>query len=278
LTIYLTKNESSSSLSVDDDLTFYKGSALTDVTALDKSDFYTLKQCYLDSLVECLEDRLCNESTEVLSAFSLLEPQMSVSLDPSEKAKLFDLLERHYSKQIVKPSANLESRVLVDIRVLKKELTRLSPLFSGAYSSLRFDGLARMLLLRHKDDFPQACKLAEIGLSLPVSTASCERGFSLQNRIKVKSRTRLLPTNLEILMKLADGPDIKTFPVPKAVAHWYRMKKRRLARLYQPAKAGSNLVLHGSKESLESVDSQEEPEETKESELNLDDFMYMDDD
>jgi len=94
-----------------------------------------------------------------------------------------------------------------------------------------------MLLVRHQDDFPQACKLAEIGLSLPVSTASCERGFSLQNRIKIKSRTRLLPENLERLMKLAAGPEIESFPVSEAVSHWYSVRRRRLARLYQQSKS-----------------------------------------
>jgi len=121
---------------------------------------------------------------------------------------------------------------LVDIPALKKELVRQTPLFSGCYSDLKFDSLARMLLVRHQDDFPQACKLAEIGLSLPVSTASCERGFSLQNRIKIKSRTRLLPENLERLMKLAAGPEIESFPVSEAVSHWYSVRRRRLARLY----------------------------------------------
>ena len=85
---------------------------------------------------------------------------------------------------------------------------------SGCYSGLRFDGLARMLLIRHGGDYPQACRLAEIGLCMPVSTASCERGFSLKNRIKVKSRTSLLPANLE-RMKLASGPDIQSYPLGK---------------------------------------------------------------
>jgi hypothetical protein len=139
-----------------------------------------------------------------------------------------------------------------------------------------------MLLLRHKDDFPQACLLAEIGLSLPVSTASCERGFSLQNRIKVKSRTALLPENLEMLMKLSAGPDLKAFPVPKAVAHWYSIRRRRLGRLYQPAKRTCSLTknVNTSLGSL-NLDQPEvpEPQQTEESELNLDDdFMFGFDD
>jgi len=79
----------------------------------------------------------------------------------------------------------------------------------------------------------------EIGLCMPVSTASCERGSSLQNRIKLKSRTSLLPANLERLMKLASGPDIQSFPLG-AVTHWYMSRRRRLARLYQSSKSKYN--------------------------------------
>ena len=107
-------------------------------------------------------------------------------------------------------------RFFVDVPILK-ELIKLTPLMYGCYSGLRFDGVARMLLIRHKEEFPQACRLAEIGLCLPVSTASCKRGFSHQNRIKIKSRIRLLPENLDRLMKIASGPEINSFPLGDAV-------------------------------------------------------------
>ena len=100
----------------------------------------------------------------------------------------------------------------------------------------RLERVGRVVCIRHVDDYPQACRLAEIGLCLPVSTASCERGFSLQNRIKVKSRTSLLPDNLERLMKLASGPEMQSFPLGEAVTHWHSSRRRRLARLYQPSK------------------------------------------
>ena len=41
----------------------------------------------------------------------------------------------------------------------------------------------------HKDTFPNMLKLAAFALNLPVHTADCERGFSLQNNIKNSQRT-----------------------------------------------------------------------------------------
>jgi hypothetical protein len=37
-------------------------------------------------------------------------------------------------------------------------------------------------------------------------------------------------------MKLASGADIQSIPLEEAVTHWYRSRRRRLARLYQPSK------------------------------------------
>ena len=128
---------------------------------------------------------------------------MAVSITLEERARLCNLLHSHFkispAASISRPEEGLvvvAPSVFVDVPTLKKELVKLTPLMSGCYSGLRFDGLARMLLIRHVGDYPQACRLAEIGLCMPVSTASCEQGFSLQNRIKVKSRTSLLSANL----------------------------------------------------------------------------------
>jgi hypothetical protein len=49
----------------------------------------------------------------------------------------------------------------------------------------------------------------------------------------VKSRTRLLPENLEMLMKLAVAPVVEEFPLRSAVSNWYSARRRRLGRLYQ---------------------------------------------
>ena len=93
-----------------------------------------------------------------------------------------------------------------------------------------------MIMRRHFEEYPLTKKLCHISLCIPITSVPCERGFSLQNRIKVKSRTSLTPENLDMLMKLSVGPDIDSFPYEKAVRHWHREKRQRLVRLYTPSK------------------------------------------
>ena len=169
------------------DSSSYKGNALINSNDTSKQEFLELRDSYLDSLIDHLQERLCNDSTEVLDTFSLLEPNMAVSITLEERARLCNVLHAHFKIRPEERLVDVAPSVFVDVPALKKELVKLTPLMSGCYSGLRFDGLARMLLIRHGGDYPQACRLAEIGLCMPVSTASCERGFSLQNRIKVKS-------------------------------------------------------------------------------------------
>ena len=48
----------------------------------------------------------------------------------------------------------------------------------------------------HKHSFPNLLKLAAMALTLPIHTADCERGFSLQNNLKNCQRNRLLQERL----------------------------------------------------------------------------------
>ena len=60
------------------------------------------------------------------------------------------------------------------------------------------------------EQFSTFATLANIALIIPVSRASCERGFSCQNRIKTGLRNRLSKENLENLMKVAiEGPRLQ---------------------------------------------------------------------
>lgn len=73
-----------------------------------------------------------------------------------------------------------------------------------------------------KGRFPILGNLLSIVATIPVSTASCERGFSTMNVIKHKLRTRLLVKNLNDLMLISlNGPAIKDFDPAKSVDRWY---------------------------------------------------------
>ena len=47
--------------------------------------------------------------------------------------------------------------------------------------------------------YPSIAKVASIALTIPVSTASCERGFSTMNRIKTTLRNRLASDSMDKL-------------------------------------------------------------------------------
>ena len=67
--------------------------------------------------------------------------------------------------------------------------------------------------------FPELLKLAVLCLVTPLSTATCERGFTTQNRIKTKLRNRLQSKRLDILLRISEeGPNISDFNFEQSVA------------------------------------------------------------
>ena len=80
---------------------------------------------------------------------------------------------------------------------------------------------------QYSDEFPELLKLSQIALLIPVTTADCERGFSYQNNIKVKSRARLSSSNVDQLMKVyLNGEHYKSFDYKKALTRWMDKDRR----------------------------------------------------
>ncbi|KAH3851487.1 hypothetical protein DPMN_093969 [Dreissena polymorpha] len=104
----------------------------------------------------------------------------------------------------------------------------------ASYNMKDFKELTRVFLRCYKKEYPLISQLMNIALCIPMSSVVCECGLSLQNRINVKSRTALIPANVDTLMKLAMGPNVLDFLYEQAIRHWKAEKKRRLARLYEP--------------------------------------------
>ena len=206
-------------LTMNGNKTYYKGIQLKNVN--EKSSVEKLKVSYIDSVIDNLEARMSTDKTPMLNAFSVFEPVTNESLS---------------AKDIEGKLTMLSDRYELDCQKLRLEHAGLQPLLKGSYKSLSFQTFCGMVLRRHSEDFPLIATLCKIALCIPVTSVACERGFSLQNRIKVKSRTALTPENLDMLMKLSTGPDIEDFPYPAAIQHWRKEKKRRLARLYQSSK------------------------------------------
>ena len=78
-------------------------------------------------------------------------------------------------------------------------------------------------------EFPNLVKLAQIGLSAPVHTADCERGFSAQIIVKTAHRNRLSPSTVDDLLTIKlEGGDPKEFDFQAALKHWRDAKTRRI--------------------------------------------------
>ena len=74
--------------------------------------------------------------------------------------------------------------------------------------------------------YPYPSKIASIVLTLPVSTADCERGFS---RIKTDQRNRLKTPTLDRLIRLStEGPSIDSFDYDAVVSTWAERSSRRI--------------------------------------------------
>ena len=71
--------------------------------------------------------------------------------------------------------------------------------------------------------------LITIALIIPVSTASCERGFSAINRIKTKLRNRLLTPTVDTLLRISiEGPLIDQFDFTRSLDHYKSIKEHRI--------------------------------------------------
>ncbi len=79
------------------------------------------------------------------------------------------------------------------------------------------------------EPFAASITLAQIGVTLSLATADCERGFSLMNRLKTALRNRLGNITLEQIMLIAThGPaSITHWDAAPAVEMWLAAHKRR---------------------------------------------------
>lgn len=77
--------------------------------------------------------------------------------------------------------------------------------------------------------FPLVSKLITHALVLPVSTADCERCFSVIKRVKTDLRNRMSTQTLDRLLRIRiEGPDMDEFDFNQAVKDWSSLKNRRL--------------------------------------------------
>lgn len=84
------------------------------------------------------------------------------------------------------------------------------------------------LLCEYKDMYPDFCILMQYFLTVPLNSASCERGFSAQNILKTKSRNRLTSANLNKMLRISiNGPHWAHFDYTDAAQNFRSIRNRR---------------------------------------------------
>ncbi|CAC5394331.1 unnamed protein product [Mytilus coruscus] len=94
--------------------------------------------------------------------------------------------------------------------------------------SLTFQQMATQILNNYSDEYPDFALLYELLLVSPVTSVACERGFSCQNRIKTKLRSRLQPETVSKLMRVQqDGPALADFNPTSSLTKFLDQRNRR---------------------------------------------------
>ena len=171
---------------------------------------------YCDALVEHLEKRF--PDLPLIKAFQVFDPQL---LPSSEEVETYgndfiSELSHHYHIDTCTIQQEWESlRSLMQTQEFKDK--------NAKYILTSLSSSDTLIAL-----YPILSKLAQIALTLPVSNADTERGFSCMNRVKSELRNRLTVSSLDILLRISmEGPE-KDFDFNLAVAKWSAMRNRRI--------------------------------------------------
>ncbi|XP_006819807.1 uncharacterized protein LOC102805733 [Saccoglossus kowalevskii] len=171
-----------------------------------KSEVYSK---YTAGVCTNLEDRFPDIS--LISAFSIFDPSTVNGVGNEEKV---ETLAEHYN---------------LDAEQTSREYDLIKVAMENTYHDKSYQDMMKIIITSYKDLTPNLYKLAAIALTIPVSTADCERGFSVVSRIKTKLRNRLSEKIIKILLFIStEGPDIQDFNFSAAAANWASAKERRI--------------------------------------------------
>ncbi|CAM4696780.1 unnamed protein product [Leuciscus chuanchicus] len=107
-----------------------------------------------------------------------------------------------------------------DFALAEEEFQTLKTLVFMSFKDKSYHGLWEVLLTKEPycSDLQNILHLVRIMLILPVSAAQCERGFSVQKRIKSDIRSSLHPKTVEDLIRISvEGPPLEAFDASASV-------------------------------------------------------------
>ncbi|XP_046905683.1 zinc finger protein 862-like isoform X1 [Hypomesus transpacificus] len=192
----------------------YEGVLLnpTDADQHDKA-----KNELIDSLCRCITARFSDVNSGVLQAMRLTSFQCWPEADTSSEFG---------DEEVNKLISHFQPILLyagVDVELIPDQWTILkTELYTAGFSQGTFEKTWPTVnrMLRHR--CPDVLDLFDALLTIPATTADCERGFSVMKQVKSDWRSRLKGETLSDLLKTQlCSPDIKDFDPTKAIDIWH---------------------------------------------------------
>jgi hypothetical protein len=209
---------------------FHTIEMVRDPNGADLEAALSFQKMYVESVCKALEARFVDN--DIIDAFKIFNPihmpQRQVGLASWGVVQL-DLLLKLYGQG--KRSGGTSLPPLVDAVACKQEFFAfklqgttewLERTFGDLWSSIAWSTSLKL-------KYPNLLTLAEIARCQCVSTATCERAFSVQNGIKQKFRNRMSTSHLESVMRVnMEGPAKEFEPIiGEAILLWKNARKFR---------------------------------------------------
>ena len=187
-----------------------------------ESEVSSLKISYLENIIANLKKRFPEEDTALLSKFDVLNPTTwpanSCQLKSFGTAEVIHL-SKHYQEYIPQDLEDLPTQWHMFVSMVYEN-------YSNSLTSFKM--LADLVFNRLCVPFPSISVLYKIAAVLCISSADCERGFSVQNIIKTHKRSSLKTITVQRLQMIKlEGPSIHDFDFHTALLKFKLRKERR---------------------------------------------------
>lgn len=178
----------------------------------------TIKPQVINCINAYLEQRFENikGSDQTLLAMSVFDitlwPDDRMALATNGEDKIHHLVE-HFRLLLDKNDFKFDA--------VLQEWSCLKTCICNNYLDLNPQALWKRVFTYHSNRFPNVLMLVEITLILPLSTACCERGFSVMGKIKSDWRSCLSVEVLDCLMRIRiEGPTVAEFDPQPGLNFW----------------------------------------------------------
>lgn len=191
----------------------YKSQSLKDSNK-QRSDFKAAAGHFIDELLLFLQTTF--PDNKILDAFLIFSPKDVRHITQDQQSLLLNDLCKHFTLHVSKEQAVEEWKMLSFI------------MQNARYKDSNMEQFMSLFLHNAREAYPNLSLLCAIGLTLPVTSVSCERGVSAYNIIKTDSRNQLRVQHVANLMQIyIEGPNVTDFDFKIAFDLWIENKDRK---------------------------------------------------